>query len=76
MDWKQLIPIGIAVLTTIGGGVSATGWSSSHQSFERAADKYRAAKELGRACMGEAAFDLEWRQVLADLREAEGQNDE
>ncbi len=62
----------LALLGGAGGAVSYTGWNEEAGKFERAAAKYRAAKDLGRACMGDEAFDAEWADVLADLREAEG----
>ena len=72
MDWIKLVAIVGPIATTLAGGSGLAAYNSRSVDFERAAAKYRAAKELGRACLGPEAFAAEWAEVLADLREAEG----
>lgn len=75
MDYIKVLAIIGPIATSLAGGgatIAYQGWTAEEGKFARAAAKYRAAKDLGRACMGDEAFDAEWAQVLADLREAEG----
>lgn len=75
MDAKTIALIVSACTTLLGGAggvVSYTGWTAETEKQAYAMARYRASKELARACMGEESFDAEWKQVLADIREGGG----
>jgi cytochrome c556 len=73
MDAKLIAAIGAAVLPLLGGtAYSAQGWLTEAKETAYAVARYRAAKELARACMGEDSFDAEWAEVLADIKEQQG----